>query len=251
MPIKRCITLCAIFLLLTATSVSAQESSETSQEMNVVTTVPSKPPRSITNKEISKHLDSMKNQMKDLRSDIQEKREAAKETAAAKKEALRAKIAAIKDTHKKAVVQRLDTRFETTNQTSTDRWTEALEKMTHLVDRVGSEAADLKSNGVDTATVDLSITKARAAILAAEVSVASQAGKTYVMPITTDATLRNTVGTTVSQFRNDLRNTHQTLVIAKKAVMDTVRALVVLKKKPAASTTTPPPVSTTSAVIEE
>jgi hypothetical protein len=98
--------------------------------------------------------------------------------------------------------------------------------------------------------------RARAAILAAENVVASQAAKTYIMPITTTATLRTTVGSTVSQFRLDLKNTHQTLVTAKKAVMDTVRALAVLKKKPVSPSvspvpsTTTPPVSTTSAGLE-
>ncbi len=164
----------------------------------------------------------MRDAVKDLKTTINEKRDAAKEAAKIRKITLKEKLEEFQDMQKKAVMQRLDTRFETINDKSTQRWTTALEQMTTIVDRVSSEAANLEKAGGDTTEVMSAVTRARTAITTAETAVTTQAGKTYVMSVSSETGAQIAANTTAMQFRTDFRNTYTSVLKAKESVKDVV-----------------------------
>lgn len=160
-----------------------------------------------------------------LKDKIQKQREAAKEKFSAKREAFKAKLETIKDEKKKAVVERIDTKMAEVNKNRTDRMSEILEKLTSILDKVKEKASALKEQGKDTSAADLAITQAQSALTTAQTALATQAGKEYVASISTESTLKNTVGKTVSQMQTDLRAVHKTVVDAKQAVQNAAKEL--------------------------
>lgn len=250
MRIKLCLAVCALVVVASARPVGAHDGPhEISMDLmqNTATTSTIQRPllrnASIT-PDPTKAIGDVK---KDFRSEMIEKRAAAKQTAETRKEAFRQKVADMQDMQKKAVLQRMDTRFTNTNDAFTDKWAESLEEMNGLVDRVGSEAADLEATGVDTTAVDASVTRARTAITTAQTAVATQAGKSYVFSITTEATVKTAASSVVTQFRTDIRSTFLLVQNAKQAVRSAVVALKTAKSTPAE----PTPVASDSAIIGE
>lgn len=204
-------------------------------------------------KTLGQERETLMSEKKDLREQIQQKREEIKQENETKREAFRAKLSEIKDTRKQAILERIDNRLTTLNTNMTDKWVDALDRMTVFVDRIGSEAATLKAQGTDTTAVDAAIAQARLAISTAQTSVAAQASTPTVLTITTETALRATIGSTVSKFNQDLRATYQTVVAARKAVVVALRALNTAKQPivtPDAAGTVPEG-STESAGIQE
>ena len=62
-------------------------------------------------------------------------------------------------------------------------------------------------------------------------AVASQGAKVYTIDITTETNLRTNVGTTISQFRNDLTQTYKLVIDAKQAVQNLRTDKVMMKKE--------------------
>lgn len=148
-----------------------------------------------------------------------------KDAAQQKREEFKTRLQAIKDQKKKAAVERIDIKIANTNEVHTVRFTSILAKLQSILDRVSQKTEDAKANGKDTTALDSSIVNAQAAIDSAKTAVSAQAAKTYAIQISDEANLRNSVGTTVSQFRKDLRDVHKAVVEAKQAVQKAVREL--------------------------
>ena len=224
MRIKNAALIAVVSLSFATSVVFAQESAESqdpaSERSEVVTQVSPRSPEPVAEKK------------EKLRERVTQKRMDALTTAQAKREQFKEKLQTIRDTQKVVVVQRLDNQFIKINNTSTDRWTTALEQMSGMVERASSQAANLEESGVNTAALDLAITRAQTAITTAQTAVSNQAGKSYVLTITTETALRANVGATVSQLRQDLRTTHNSVVAAKRAVMQVVKALAVATNEP-------------------
>ncbi len=247
MRIKIAALTSVLCLLVTASVVMAQETGESpdSNQQDVVTT-PVEGSLRLGNVRKAQVNDTAEAKISH-REEIQKKRMESLNAAETKRNEFKQQLAGIRDNQKTATVQRLDTRFVSINNLITDRWVTALETMSGMVDRASSEAAGLEESGVNTNLLDAAVTRAQTAITTAQTSVTTQAGKVYVINITTEAGLRANVGATVSQFRTDIRNTHSSVVAAKQAVMQVVRALATAKL----SGTTPSPKATESAVISE
>ncbi|HRN96636.1 MAG TPA: hypothetical protein PLD54_04275 [Candidatus Levybacteria bacterium] len=246
MRIKLSIATAAFLFFAVVPMVGAQETLEIVPDNSSATATPSPATaRPVMQREISPIREVMIT--KDFRTQVTEKRDAAREAAKVRRDALRDKIDSMQDAQKKAVLQRLDTRFETINDTTTQKYSLALEQMSMMLDRVGSEAANFKSNGANTLALDAAITRARTAITTAENAVSTQAGKTYVMSVPTEMGARTAANTTVTQFRTDLRSTYLTVSAAKQAVRNAVTALITVQKAPIA----PSPVASESANVGE
>ena len=143
-------------------------------------------------------------------------RQAARQEARAE---YQAKLAKIKDERKKAIVDKIDNRITTTNKNVTDRMTLALEKLTSYLTRITERTSALKAAGTNTASAESAIITAQTAITTAKTAVAAQAIKQYVITLGEESTLKSTIGTTISQFRQDLAATHKTVQDAKFAVV--------------------------------
>lgn len=248
MLIKRSFVIAVVALSFTASTVLAQEASPSApvQSDPVMTQLSPQPLRLVTNAPVQTRQNLLIEKEATLRENVQQKRMDALSTGQARREQFKEKLSVIRDAQKLAVVQRLDNNFVAINNASTDRWISALEQLSSMVDRASSEAADLEASGVNTAVLDQAIVRAQTAITTAQTAVINQAGKSYIMTITTEAALRTNVGSTVTQFRNDLRNTYSIVANAKQSVVQVVRALATDKDTPA-----PLPEATESAVDTE
>lgn len=148
-----------------------------------------------------------------------------KEAAQQKKEEFKTRLQTIRDERKKATVERIDTKIANMNKNHTERFVTVLNKLQSVLDRVSQKTAQARTNDKDTTSAEAAIASAQAAIEAANAAVSAQAAKSYAIQISNEATLRNSVGTTTSQFRKDLKDVHKTVVEAKQAVQKALSEL--------------------------
>lgn len=130
------------------------------------------------------------------------------------------KLAQIKDTRKQSIVDKVDSRIQEINTKKTTQMSDALTRLTTILDKANEKVTPSTSSSA----TEL-ITTARTKIAAAEAAVEAQKNKDYVFPITTDATLGQVVRTTLQTFSNDLSTTHKTVVDARQAVIDAIKAI--------------------------
>ncbi|QQG40782.1 MAG: hypothetical protein HYV37_00460 [Candidatus Levyibacteriota bacterium] len=177
-------------------------------------------------------------QKKELRETIMQKREEAKELFKAKRETLKLKIAQIKDERKKVVLERIDNKLSAVNTNRIDAMTANLEKLSSILTKITEQANTAKANEKNTAILDAAIITAQSSITSAKSIVATQAGKEYVITITTEQALKSAVGKTTSQLQADLQIAHKTVVDAKQAVQKAAAELAKITKveKPTVST---------------
>lgn len=142
--------------------------------------------------------------------------QAVRQTARA---AYQAKLAAIKDERKKALLEKIDNRISTINKNSVDKMSLALEKLSTYLTKIAEKTSALKAAGTNTTIVESAIVAAQTAITTARAAVAAQVIKQYVITLGDESTLKTTVGATLSQFRQDISATHKTVQDAKFAVV--------------------------------
>lgn len=111
------------------------------------------------------------------------------------------KIAKIKDEKKKAIVEKLDIRFNEVNAKRTAQMTKHLDRMSEILGKVTG----------DTASAGSAIEIAREAVTA-------QGEKTYVITISTEANLKMDVGKVRSQLEADLKAVNELVKSAREAV---------------------------------
>lgn len=160
-----------------------------------------------------------------LRETLQKKRAEAQAKFKTQRDAFKERLETIKDARKKTLVERLDNRMAVINKNRTEAMSNHLQRMREILGRVEEKTANVKANGQDVSTVETIFSTAETAISKAETAVANQAGKEYVANITYESTLKNTVGAAMKQLEADLKAAHQTVIEAKKAVMDAAKAL--------------------------
>lgn len=163
---------------------------------------------------------SLKQRIKDI---VQMKREETKQALKLKRDEFKAGIQTIKDQRKKLLVERIDTKIAELNKKSTDGFSEVLAGLQTFLDKISQSTNDEK--------VLADIKVAQTAIDTAVVAVASQSAKTYTLQITTEQNLRINVGTTMSQFRQDLMATHKLVVDAKQAVQALNKDRAIMRKE--------------------
>jgi hypothetical protein len=144
-----------------------------------------------------------------------------------KNQAFKFKLTRLKDIKKKTGLLNIDTKISSISGHATMLMSDAIDRMNVILKKVEDKATIAKSQGVNTLALDNAISDANAALASASAAVTTQSTKTYEIPVTTDEAAKSNAGQTVSQMQSDLRQTHQTVMKAKQAVMKT---LVELKK---------------------
>jgi len=162
-------------------------------------------------------------QNQSLRNDLREARTSARV-------AFRAKLAQIKDTRKQALVDKIDTHIQEINTRRTTQMSEALIRLTAILDRINTKATASTSQ----TSLDL-ITDARTKIVTANTAVDAQKDKDYVVQITTDSLLGQAVKTAFQSFSSDINTTHQTVVDARLSVIESIKAIEPNKASPTTS----------------
>lgn len=141
------------------------------------------------------------------------------------REEFRARLSAIRDAKKKAIVERVDQRLAQINTNRTGTMTRHLTKIEEILDRIETRADTIAASGKDVGAVRTAITTARTAIASAKTTVAAQAAKTYAIDITTEANLGSAMSSVRTAFAKDLQAAHQSVVTARKSVRDVLTAL--------------------------
>ena len=130
-------------------------------------------------------------------------------------------VETIKDDKKKEIVKKVDANINTINSNQTAYMQKALDQMQGIMSRIIAATQNAKTQGKDTTKVEADITAAQTAIVAAQTALTTQEAKTYAPTITTDAALRNTVGSTVQTVRTDLDVVHKLVLQVR---MDLIQA---------------------------
>lgn len=150
----------------------------------------------------------------------------------AKRQAFMEKVATIKDTQKKMLVEKIDSKASDINKKKTAQMSQALTRMNAIVTELSTKSALAKEQGQSTVKLNTAITTAQAAIKTAEAAVEAQMAKEYTPTITTEATLKTTVGATIKTLQTDLRNTHAAVANAKQKVILAIVELKTLNGNP-------------------
>jgi hypothetical protein len=161
----------------------------------------------------------------DFADQIAASREAFKKEIEHQQVTLQNQIAHLKDENKKRIVAKVTTNCQDISLKRTDRMTEMLTKLSTILANVSNHAASASAAGRDTAGVESTITIAQSAIADAQSAVASQAGILCNITVTGDATVKSEVGSAIKAFQNQLKSVYSSVVAAKKAVGDAIRAL--------------------------
>lgn len=144
------------------------------------------------------------------RTEVSQIREQTKAIIQAKRDEFKTKLQTIKDQRKKVLVEKIDIKIAEVNKNQTDRFSELLNKLQAILDKINQSA--------DT-NVLADITAAQLAIDTAKSAVEAQAAKMYTMIITDDAALKLNAGTSISQLRLDLMASYKLVIDAKQTVM--------------------------------
>ncbi|MEK7525133.1 MAG: hypothetical protein AAB548_02055 [Patescibacteria group bacterium] len=141
------------------------------------------------------------------------------------REEFRAKVSAIRDEKKKALVERMDTKMKELNAKRTAILLRHLDKIEEILNRIETRALEVEKGGKDIASVKTAVQKAKDAIAAARTAVNVQAAKTYIIDITTEDKLGAAVSAARTTLARDLQATHQAVVAARKSVREVLTAL--------------------------
>ena len=142
----------------------------------------------------------------------------------ATREEFKQKLAALKDERKQAIVEKIDTAMQQINSRRTAQMTAALERLSEILDRIADKAGDDPS-------VATAITNAQTAITTAKQAVETQQTKDYIITITGETTLGQTVKTAIKSLRTDLEATHATVKTAQQAVIQVAKLVMQLQKQ--------------------
>ncbi len=157
---------------------------------------------------------------------LQEKVKESSSEGKVNREEYKRKLASIKNAKKQQIVTRIDENIIKLNQKWVDQWTKVLDRLALVLAKIETRSTALAAEGKDVTALTEAIEEAHTAIEDAQTKIAEQAVKTYVVSITDESSLGSNVKTTINTFHNDIKNTKESIQLAKKAV---VKALTLLK----------------------
>lgn len=135
-----------------------------------------------------------------------------------RRQAFRQRLLQVQDTSKQKALERIDNKIQVTNQSVTDRFTDILEDLESINNRVGSKAEELSTNGKDTQALEDAIADATSAIAAAKAAVRTQSSQEYIVEIGSDDTLKVQATQTIASFRADINTLREQIKSAKEDV---------------------------------
>lgn len=166
-----------------------------------------------------------------IKQQIQKEREQTQSLIKQQREEFKERLKLIKDTTKQATLTKIDEKIALINTRRTNSMNAHLTKLTTILDKIASKAALIKQQGYDTTIADKAIATAYAQLLSAKASVSAQSEKEYVIQIQDETNLKNTVGQTIKTLTEDLRETYQIIIQARKSVIEAAREVAKLKNK--------------------
>lgn len=172
---------------------------------------------------------SMEAKREEMKTNMEAKRAEMKAGMEERKTALKEQLTKVKDEKKKQTVLDINTRLEELNTKTLDHFSESLDKLGEVSERITSRADKAEGRGLNVATVRTAIADALKAIEASRLAIQAQAGKTYTITVTTESNLRADVEKTRKALHDDLAKVRETVKAAHDAVR---RAAVTLAQIP-------------------
>ena len=154
---------------------------------------------------------------------IEELRTKAQENIKEKREAVKVKMRQIKDTTKQNATDRILNQMEKLNQVWASNFTNVLDRLEAVLEKIKSRKDKALANGKDVSLVIEAITKAEASIDAARVALEIQAQKTYVVDpgtISQETTTQEGQNNLISDFRTQFKALRELLFADLKSLRD-------------------------------
>ena len=151
-----------------------------------------------------------------------------------------------RDERKRQIVLRLANGLEEVNRRMIERFTENIDHIEDVLERVSSRADKAAAHGVDIAAVRSAIVSAESAIAAARAAITVQAGKTYPVNLTDESTARADVAAAKQALESDLKAVRALVQTARDAVHAAAVALAGIPRVDDYEVEPPTPTSTTT-----
>lgn len=160
---------------------------------------------------------------------IEKIRQDAKTKVKTSREEFKERAAELKDERKQKVVENLDEKVSQMNDRWTSHFDRVLTRLTELLKKVEARADKKEEAGADVSKVRELIETARTAIAAAKAANDAQAAKEYVITITDEANLGQSVKTVMQELRTDIKAVRELVDAARKAVHAAIEAVVAIQ----------------------
>lgn len=135
---------------------------------------------------------------------VETAREEVKKQIEAKRAELKERLAVVKDEKKRALVEKVDGSLDEINARRTRHFSNLLGQFEEVLGKIVSRADKAEITGKDVSTVRIAIIDSQNLISVARETVATQAGKTYAIFVTTEEALREAVEASRQSLRADL-----------------------------------------------
>lgn len=189
--------------------------------------------------DIKARAEELKERKKEFEEKVREEKKQLAERIKEKRTELKGNLEKIKDERKKQIVERVDKQMDELNARMVKHLIEVLDKIEGVLNRASERTERAKAAGTNVSVVVAAIDQAVNAIREARAAIEAQAGKTYTMNVTDEATLKNRVGEARQSLRKDLKVVQDAVKAAHDAVRKMVVALAQLPK-PSSNTSTSP-----------
>lgn len=144
---------------------------------------------------------------------IKAERERVQNKISAYKEKLKSRLSELKNQAKAREVRNIDDALLNLNNQMVDRFTNALNQLSEVLDRIQTRIDSASSRGLNVTTVTADMTAARTAISNVSVAVQAQAAKVYEISISTSSIVESTSSTSTPDIplRNDVKTVRNAL----------------------------------------
>ena len=143
----------------------------------------------------------------------------------AKRADLRKRLATIRDERKKKLVEKIDAQMDALNERWMDHFSNVTDHLEVIVVKIEERTAQAETRGRDGSGVKNAVADAKSALAASRTAVATQAGKTYSIAVSTEDALRVEVGKARKALHDDLASVRDTVKNAREAVHKAAVAL--------------------------
>ena len=163
----------------------------------------------------SEETDSKKQKSRLKQQELLTKKQELAATRQEKKQEFKEKLVEVRSEKKREIVTKIDQNIEEMNQKWVDRWIVVLDRLEEILVKLEARSQEEE--------VVAKIADARTKIATARVSVNTQAGKIYVIELTSQTGVGLDVKKTINQFHNDIKNTKELVMEARQAVVEVVK----------------------------
>ncbi len=165
-----------------------------------------------------------------LNEQIKEKREQAKERYTKAREDFQNRLDTIKDERKKEIVENLDNRFSTVNTNRTTAMSNHVAKMEEVITKISETLSERSAQGVNVSQVQTALSAAQVSVSAAKTAVTTQAGKEYIIGVTTEDKLKDSVERVRTLLETDLKATQEKVKKAREDLASVIQSIARIRK---------------------